>query len=229
MWKRIVMLLMCIMILILTVSSAWILNPEKNSGPFAILDYTDDPNDPNSGRLTISSKEVEMRVDFEINGKWVSFGSSNDKSFANRPSLTNIVPNTVLPFRIRFYNTSDHIVTMNLILSGIECHQVLIDKTALYVAAVGSSEYSRYLDIVNVPGYVYKPVTADHLISVKEDTNNQSVATYDFLLYDGLQIPPTTNGTYVMIEGYFYFDAECMDNACAGKTFNIHSIRAVQQ
>jgi len=229
MWKRVVLLSLYVLILIVTVSSAWILNPEKNIGPFAVLDYMDTPDDPYSGKLTISSKEVEMQVDFEINGKWVSFGSSNDKSFANRPSLTNIVPNTVLPFRIRFYNTSDHVVSMNLIFSGIECHQVLVDKTAVYVAAVGSTEYNRYSDIVNIPGYVYTPVTDEHLISVKEDANKQSVATYDFLLYDDLQIPPTANGAYVTIEGYFYFDAECMDNACAGKTFNIQSIRAVQK
>lgn len=228
MWKRAIMLFCYILILVVMVSSAWILNPKRNIGPFAILDY-DDTEDSNSGKLTVSSKEVEMQVDFEINGKWVPFGSSNDTSFAKRPSLPAIIPNTVIPFRIRFYNSSDHVVTMSLTFSGIQCHQILVDKQAIYVAAVGSTEYNQYSSLVSVPGYIYNTVTSDHLVSVTKDANDQLIATYNFPVYEEIQIPPTEEGQYVMLEGYFYFDAESMDNECAGKKFEIQSFRAVQK
>ena len=228
MWKRIILLLLYIMILVVTVSSAWILNPKRNVGPFVILDYEDSGKEE-SGKLTVSSKEVEMQIDFQINGKWVYFGSSNDSSFDTRPDLSNILPNTVVPFRIRFYNSSQYPVTMSLIISGIECHSVLVEKKVVYVAAVGSSEYNQYADVVSVPNYIYKSLSTATLISSKTDGKGEQVSTYDLTLYDSLQIPPTEDGKYVMLEGYFYFDAEAMDNQCASKWFNITSFRAVQK
>lgn len=226
MWKKALALFLYVVMLVVTISSAWILHPNYNKGPFAELVYS---GQDGGGRLSVASQAVEMQVDFEMNGKMKYLGSSKDKISAARPKLPAIIPNMVIPFRIRFYNTSDQTVSMSLMISGITCHKEIADSQSVYVAAVGGAEYSKYAETVNVPGYIYVPMTSGTLVSVDEENASGTMVTYDLLLYDDLQIPPTPNRTYVVVEGYFFFDPDHMENDCEGKTFNIQSFRAVQK
>lgn len=226
MTKHILRLWFYILVLAVTLTSAWILNPTKNIGPTADLNYTGPQN--GGGTLTVSGTDVEMQVDIQINNKWRYLGSSKDKTFSNRPKLTSVVPNTVVPFRIRFYNTSEHVATVRVTVSGVQCDQILTNKEVVFVSTIGGTEYSQYAGSVTAPSYTYQSLTSGKLVSVSENENGEQMVTYDLVLYEDLQIPPTGDRGYVVIEGYFYFDAVAMTNQCAGKTFEIGGFQAVQ-
>ena len=225
MTKRIIRLWFYILVLAVTLTSAWILTPTKNIGYYAILDYT---GVGDGGKLTVSGTDVEMQVDIQINNKWRYLGSSKDKTFGARPKMTSIVPNSIVPFRIRFYNTSEHVATMRVTVSDVRCEKTLIDKQVVYVSTIGGTEYGQYTGMVTPPEFTYQLLNTGKHNNTTQNSNQEQIESYDLVLYENLQIPPTGDKGYVVIEGYFYFDAEAMDNSCAGKTFEIGGFQAVQ-
>lgn len=218
MYKRIVALCLYILVLTVTISSAWILN-EATQASFVELDYSGSGKD--SGNLSIATKDIEMQVALELNGIWTNYWSSNDKG-GSRPVIDEIIPNKIVPFRIKFFNNSSNNVNLKVVISGIKCDQSFTKDDIVYIAAVGGSEFTKYTGVVDTPEYIYKALNTE-----QPTQQAGSIYTYDFVLYEALEIPPTTEKGYVMIEGYIYFDKDRMGNECAGKTFDITTFRAV--
>ena len=219
--KKMIALGVYIVLLILTVSAAWILQTQQNIGNFAELFYGGD----SGNRLRVSDKDVTMEVLFLINDKWQYIGSSDNPERTTEIALNpeTIVPHASAPFRIRFSNSSEEMRTVNLSMA-IKCSKQLMDKQAVFVAASAGQNYTKYAGQVVIPTQVYHAVIADDG-NYYMDSFDEFVL-YDTTLYETLEIPPTSENGAVELSCYFYFDKDRMDNECAGCHFEIVSFEA---
>lgn len=221
--KRILLGMWIILLLAVTVSSAWILTIKDNRGSYLELEYSSE----SGNKLTVSSKNVEMIIYVGQDDRY--WASSNDKKPPEARFIVDqnsVVPDASIPFRIRFRNTSGQSVSVRVILSNVVCDKNLVAKDCIYVASMGSMEYSKYLG-VKKPADQY--VLLQNRAEVVSEDEELNLITYDFTLYDSIEIPPMKEGDYVELECYFYFDKEEMDNECSGKHFEVSSFRAIQQ
>lgn len=212
MLKKGLMLSIYILLLLVTVSFAWILDLYVPTGNWIELDYQNTEDDQDSGVLTIASKDVEMVVDVRSkNGQWKELGRSSDP-YVEHLVLTDIVPSTSQDFRITFYNKSDKPVSMRVSLSGIQCDRAFLDCEAISIGVSDGTSNS------------FMPLSSGTLL-----TDDGATVIYDFVLFEDLTIPPVTYGGSITVNGYIYFDQENMDNTCTGKQFHISSFSASQQ
>ena len=225
MWKKKAMLAVYIIMLCVTVSFAWILNVQNNMGQYLELKYGEEA----AHKLSIASKDIEMMAYIQKDGDWIYLGSSKDQNQSGKLiqiSPEDVIPNSSVPFRIRFKNTSGNTLKVKLTLSGVVCDKSLVADEIVYVGALGSDEYSRYTDTAITPPNVYLALNAANFISEDIDGNT---STYDLVVYEAIDIPATPDGEYVELDCYFYFDAERMTNVCQNKVFFVSSFQAVQQ
>ena len=213
MLKKGLMLSIYILLLLVTVSFAWILDLYVPTGNWIELDYQNTENDSDSGVLTIASQDVEMIVDVRLkNGQWKELGRSSDPH-VDPLILTDIVPSTTQDFRITFYNKSDKPVSMRVSLSGIECDRAFLDCEAISIGVSDGTSNS------------FMPLSSGTLLT----ESDSGLLTYDFVLFEDLTIPAVTYGGSITVNGYIYFDQENMDNTCTDKRFHISSFSASQQ
>ena len=211
-------------LLCLTVSFAWILNPERNVSDSFFIEYGGD----STNSLVVSPKDIEMLVYAQKLEQWKLVGSSTDKKDGEelfKVDAQKVIPNSSVPFRIRLKNKSEKTVKVRITLTGIVCDQTLVDQEIIYTSALGSMEYSKY--DVTVPENVYLCLnTNGELVSTDDEKNT---AMYNLVLYEEVEIPVTENNDYVELDCYFYFDKDRMTNVCQNKTFYVSSFRAEQQ
>ena len=220
MWKKALALSVYVLLLLFSVSAAWILQTKQNTGNFAELFYGAD----SGNRLSVAAKDITMDVIFLMSDKWQNIGSS-DGPVRTTPIVLSqdvIVPHSSAPFRIRFSSTSSEVRTVRLSLE-VKCDKRLIDKQAIFVAASAGQNYTRYTGQVTIPSQVYIPLYTDGSYTVDPLTG---FVTFKCTLYESLEIPPATQGYPVEVSCYFYFDKERMDNECAGCHFEILSFEA---
>ncbi len=221
--KKLLPLLSYILLLCVTVSSAWIL--QSNQGQYLELDYNSSTGD----RLVLSSDDLEMQV-FVANdyGELKKWGTSAEKTTTPFPiDPDRIIPGAELPFTLRFYNYSKETLTVSVSLSGLVCDSSFVNvtdgKEVVWVRAVGSSEYTKYTGIVERPREINKPLSG----AWNGDAAEGNVVL-DFVMYDEIQIPPTGEKDFVELECRIYFDSEHMTNVHQDKTFKITSFKATQ-
>ena len=221
--KKKILIVVYTILLGITVSFAWILNPESNVSDSFYIEY----GGSSDNTLVVAPKDIEMIVYAQRSGKWLKAGSSSDKK--NQDELfsvdsSTVIPNSSAPFRIRLKNKSNETKKIKIVLTGIVCDQNLVDKKIIYVSALGSMEYSKYS--VKAPESVYLSLNVDgELVSVDEETNT---STYNLTLYDEIEVPVTEGDAYVELDCYFYFDKDEMTNVCQNKTFFVSSFRGMQ-
>ena len=221
--KKKILLVVYTLLLGITVSFAWILNPESNVSDSFYIQYGGNTDNT----LVVAPKDVEMIVYAQKAGKWVKAGSSSDKNdqaelFAIDPHM--VIPNSSVPFRIRLKNNSNQTIRIRIMLTGIVCDRNLVNKEIIYVSSIGSMEYSKYS--VKVPENVYLSLNTDgELVSTDEETNT---STYNLVLYDEIEVPATDENGFVELDCYFYFDKDRMTNVCQNKTFFVSSFRGMQ-
>lgn len=216
-------------LLCMVVSFAWIFDQNKYPAKYVFFGYGDTKEDTN-GKLVIAPTDVEMTLYVLKDGIWRTAASSTDKKAQSKLFVVEpqkVIPDANIPFRIRFKNKTDEKVTVKLTMSGVVCDKALTpsDKDILFVGALGSMEYSKYPD-VKQPESIYLPITDGSLVATNEQKNTN---TYEFVLYDDIEVPVMADGEYVEIDCYFYFDSEAMTNSCQNKTFYVTSFRAVQE
>ena len=211
-------------LLCITVSFAWILNPERNVSDSFFIEYGGD----SANSLVVSPKDIEMLVYAQRSEQWKLVGSSSDKKDGEdlfKVDAQTIIPNSSVPFRIRLKNKSEKTVKVRITLTGIVCDKTLVDQEIIYTSALGSIEYSKY--DVKTPENVYLSLnTNGELVSTDDEKNT---AMYNLVLYEEVEIPVTANNDYVELDCYFYFDKDRMTNVCQNKTFYVSSFRAEQQ
>lgn len=211
-------------LLCVTISFAWILNPERNVSDSFFIEYGGD----SENSLVISPKDIEMLVYAQRSEQWRLVGSSADKNEGEnlfRVESQKVIPNSSVPFRIRLKNKSEKTVKLRITLTGIVCDKTLLEGDIIYASAIGSMEYSKYN--VNTPASVYLCLNKDGEIVSTDDEKN--TVMYNLVLYETVEIPVTENNDYVELDCYFYFDKDRMTNVCQNKTFYVSSFRAEQQ
>ena len=227
MWKKAATLFLYAVLLIVTVSSAWILDIQNNSGSFAQLFYGFDQDGTDSGnRLSVSSKDITMEVFFKTAaGRYYSIGNSNEPLRTTPITIDSqrIIPNAQEQFRIAFTNSAD--TTLRVSVSVIiTCDQRLITKQAISLGANGQY-YDRYSDTATAPTGVFRALkpAGDYVVDPAT-----GYVTFEFVIFDNLQIPVTNQGPVELL-CTLEFDAVRMDNECAGCKFEIISFNAEQQ
>ena len=98
-----------------------------------------------------------------------------------------------------------------------------LPKEVVWVRAVGSSEYTKYTGIADRPREINKPLSSAWSGDAAEGN-----VSFDFVMYDQIQIPPTGEKDFVELECRIYFDSEHMTNVHQDKTFKITSFKASQ-
>ena len=225
-------------LLCMTVSFSWILLQQKYSGGNLFLGYGLG-DDNGGGKLVISPTDVDMTLFVLKDGVWRTAARSSDRSSQNKLFTIEphkVIPDASVPFRIRFENKSEDIITLKLTISGIVCDEALMPendtnnesnsaKDILFIGSKGSLEYSKYSEI-RQPDDQYLPLSDGTLISTDDENNTK---TYEFVLYKEIEVPVMNKGEYVELDCYFYFDKDAMTNSCQNKTFYVSSFRAEQQ
>lgn len=221
--KKKILLAAYVLLLCITVSFAWILNPEKNVSDSFFIQYGSD----SGNRLVVAPRDVEMTVYAQQEERWQKVGSSSDKEESQerfRVDSQSVIPNSSVPFRIRIKNQSNSVIRIRVELVGIVCDQILVADEIIYASALGSMEYSNYS--VMTPENVYLSLNNDGVL-VETDEENHT-ATYNLVLYEEIEVP-ITGDDYVELDCYFYFDKDRMTNVCQNKTLYVSSFRATQQ
>ena len=216
--KKMLLLFWCLLLCV-TVSFSWIIFQEKNKVRHAIIDYND------NGSLVVAPEKIIMTVlmnDPETD-RMVPIGSSTD-SFTENSSLfevENVVPNSIVPFKIRLHNTSNEIIRMKLSIDRLVCDEKLLssENSRVFFSAVGASSYSAYPEIA--PDNLYTSLSA------AQPVEGSSENAYYLTIYETIYVPPTGDSDYVEIDCYFYFTKE-MDNTFQNLNFQVLSFRAVE-
>ena len=230
MWKKKIMIAFYILILAVTVSFAW-MDVQDNSGHSIDLLY----GYGSGNKLSVASTSIEMMVEVEMaTDEWKYLGSSEDKNqsgaLMSMPA-NKVIPGAGIPFRIKFKNSSDEPISIRLLLGGT-CHKDLIqypngtERVAVSFISHGTGSFTKYNQIIPTPPRSTIKLKNDCIVSKNDETG---IYTFSVVLYESIQIPPTTGDEYVEIMCTVYFDTETMTNECAGKTFIISSFGATQK
>lgn len=219
--KRIYLVFLCILLCV-TISFSWIITNKNNLVKFARVDFYSD----NAGTLVVAPKKIHMSVLMKDSdtGEMKVIGTSNDKKVqgAQLFEVKDIVPNSNVPFKIRFRNKSTQVIRLKVSLERIVCDERLLAEgnSKVYISAVAGATYANYPDVV-APGNLYQP------LSIAQKLENSAENEYYLTLYEMIRIPPTGQDGFVDIDCYLYFD-KTMDNAYQDLAFSVLSFRAVE-
>lgn len=215
--KRIV-LLICALLLLVTVSFSWIINRDPFLTQNVLLDFRE------AKRLTIADKNIEMSIWIaNEKGEYREISNSSWEKDDELFVVENIVPDHNVPFQIRLRNTSDDILNINISVSKMVCDEKLISSSAedakVYFSTMPGKRYKSYTTI-KMPADQYFPLTLNGVTNIGEDQ-------YSLALYNSLQIPPTGKYDYVELDCRIYFDSS-MDNTYQNLDFSIITFKAIE-
>lgn len=227
--KKKIILAVYILLLVVTVSFAW-MSVIDNTGDYMELEYGGD----SGNTLSVASKDVEMMVWAEMEpDEWKYLGSSEDDQKGTLMTIpgNRVIPGSNIPFKIQFTNSSDKPVAVRIILNG-SCHKDLVqqadgnDRLAVLFVAYGTGSFTKYSEVVPAPARSSVELRDNCMVAKNTETG---INSYTIELYDSIQIPPTAQGEFVEVMCTVNFDMLTMTNECAGKTFTISSFGATQK
>ncbi len=206
--SRILRLLYAVLLLV-SITFAWILTGDVNRVPSLSIDYKDD------GTLQIANMDVNASI-------WI-YDSTNDTYIAMPENYqfdsNSMIPGATVPFRIRIENNSESVIRANLTLyiDVDEADFKLLDKLFIEIAA-GNGYYGVHVDPVNIK--------FSDAVMVQVDGEPK----YALSIYNAeslLAIPLTAAGSYAELNCSFYFD-ESADAAYQDLSFVIDYFRMEQ-
>ena len=194
-------------LLCVTVSVAWILNMKPNVVENIIIDY--DTN----GQLIIAPMEISGKV-YVTNeyGKEVEL----DEDFSVTPN--EVVPNSVIPFKIRLRNNTASALKVDVSLVGIEVNNEKI-LSVVYFSATPSAGWTA-----EMPKSVYK--------QLGEATKGTLTDTYSIKAIENVTLRSTDTQNqldYMEFSCYLYFDGETMTNEYQNVNLTIGAFRITQR
>lgn len=207
--RRAIVSLISAVILLVSVTYAWILDSGYTNVRFIKVDFTGREKD--SGRLDIVSAEVSVELVYQD-------GSGNYVVKANDDTplvFTGLLPNDMFPFKIRFYNQTGESQNVSLTIDGITTDTPELLQQ-LYVGTTGGTGYADATD-----ANVVKPANQFLCLSEAQERSN---GVFDMKLYPSLIIPPTAAGGYVEVNCFFWLNRDATIEL-AGKTLSITSFR----
>ncbi len=194
-------------LLCVTISFAWILAVEPNVVQNVNINYDDDD------QLIIAPSDIEGQIIVTNgNGEEVQL----DENFSIQSN--EIIPNSVVPFKIRLRNNTELATKIDLSIVGIEVSNEKI-LNVVYFSATPSSGWTT-----NVPLSVYKQFG-----DAQKGTVNDR---YSMKVMEEITLRPTdTNNEQDCLEFscYLYFDGETMTNEHKNITLSLGAFRITQK
>ena len=216
--KHIWLVFWCLLLCV-TISFAWIMFQPENLVNHVVIDYD------TGGELVVAPEKIVMTIlmNDPTTGVMTPIGRSTDQYQDNMElfEVQDIVPNSIVPFKIRLQNTSNEIIRLKLSIDRLVCDEKLLSPvdSKVYFSAVGASSYASYPEIA--PENLYKSLSAAQPL---EDSDENA---YYLTIYETIYVPPTGQDSYVEIDCYFYFTKD-MDNTYQNLDFRVLSFRAVE-
>ena len=202
--KSILIISYCVLLSVVA-SFAWMLAVKPNIVEHADINYDD------RGKLVVAPTNIEGKV-IVTNEEGVDV--ELDENFVIKPS--EIVPNSIGPFRIRFRNNTETPTKIDLSIVGIT-----VDKESLlevmYLSAVPTRGWST------APLAVYKQMTDAKIGATGK--------TFSMKVLESVQLRPTSKidkTDYLELSCYFYFDGELMTNEHQNITLSLRTFRITQ-
>ena len=215
--KRMIRLISALLLLI-TVSFAWIINRDPFFTKNILLDFR------GSKRLTVADKNIELSIWIaNEKGEYREISNSSWEEDDELFVVKNIVPDHNVPFQIRLRNLSDNTLDVNLSVAKMICDEKLISEeenlAKVYFSTMAGKNYKGYTS-VKIPEDKYFPLTLGGVTQLGEEE-------YSVSLYTSLQVPPTGADNYVELDCRIYFDSS-MDNTYQNLDFSIITFKVIE-
>ena len=215
--KRMIRLISALLLLI-TVSFAWIINRDPFFTKNILLDFR------GSKRLTVADKNIELSIWIaNEKGEYIEISNSSWEEDDKLFEVKNIVPDYNVPFQIRLKNLSDNMLDVNLSVAKMVCDEKLISEeenlAKVYFSTMAGKNYKGYTS-VKIPEDKYFPLTLGGVTQLGEEE-------YSVSLYTSLQVPTTGADNYVELDCRIYFDSS-MDNTYQNLDFSIITFKVIE-
>ncbi len=195
-------------LLCVTVSFAWILAQKPNEVQRVDIDYSE------KGKLVIAPTDIEGSVYVTT-----SEGEEIELTQDFKISSSEVLPNSVIPFKIRLKNNTDSVTRVDVSIVGIQTSRAnLLD--VVFFSATPSTGWTE----TNVPNSVYK--------QLGEANQSSSTGKYSLSVLSGISLRTTDKekeDDYLEFSCYFYFDGETMGNEHQNADLTIGAFRIIQK
>ncbi len=213
--RKRIFLMVCVLLLCLTATHAWIIQQNEQFVESFSINYQ-------NGTLIISDKKVKASLWIkpdEEGAKPIEI-SNSDKADGEQYLVDNVVPGKSVNFILKLQNTSASEVPISISIGRLVCDQTLIGtqenpKVSVELSDVTLNNYP----IAKNPGPKSYMLTEESMVHLTGDA-------YTINLYDGLYVPPTGD-EWIEIQGRLVFSSE-LDNTYQNKTFRLDSIKIVE-
>lgn len=195
------------LLLCVTVSFAWILAIKPNIVQNVNINYNDDnkliiaPSDIEGAVYVVNEKgeEVELTSDFHIDPK-------------------DVLPNSIIDFKIRLKNNTDNLTKIDVSLVGITTSRETL-LNVVYFSATPSTGWGK-----DAPHSEYK--------QLGDAKKSQTSETYSLTVLNEISLRSTDKENeedYLEFSCYFFFDPETMTNEHQNTELVIGAFRITQK
>lgn len=208
--RRALLMLISTSLLLVSITTAWILEEKQKKRRFIQVDYIGDNS------LQVMSDKLTVQFLYQTASGAFEVWDKNDPV-----SLEGLVPNDMIPFRIRLTNKTGAPQTVSISLINITTNNPELFKM-MYVGMSGGYGYvnNRNDDVV-VPEEKYI-CFGDQKNGVRKLTQADE---YVMTVYSSVVIPPTGNEC-VELDGYFWLNQNA-DISLAGCSLTIGHILVI--
>lgn len=196
-----------------SVSFAWMLQDQ----PEAVREIDVTYGNGSGNDLVVAPQDIEMAL--YVAGENGEMQEAPNEGFA----LSGIIPGAARVFRIRIKNNAGKTVSIKLSLASITA-EIFGDKNE---ENTGTLLDYTFISIRGGTGYFDSPVASPALYKRLNEGYTYSEVSQKFAvpLIDNLQVPATSDSSYVELNCYFLLDPEAgLD--CQNRSLKIGSFRA---
>ena len=193
--QTIAVLTVAILLLVVSVSFAWMLQVDDSLLRYLLLDYTQQ----NGNSLVVASHDVEMSILRQIDED--TFNETQEDMV-----ISELIPGNAQTFRIRIKNHSQNTINLKLSMANVSGDLITErtdDKTGTMLDAL-------FISMRGGLGYIGNNLVVPSLYKrLNQDSTYNSVSnTYSVVLFSALEVPPTEGDGYVELNCYFYLDPD---------------------
>ena len=193
--QTIAVLTLAILLLVISVSFAWMLQVDDSLIKNLLIDYTQQ----NGNSLVVASHDVEMSILRQVDDD--TFGETQEAL-----ELSELIPGNAKSFRIRIKNHSQSTINLKLSIANI-LGDLVTERT--------EDKTGTMLDVLFISmrggiGYIGNNLVVPSLYKrLNQDSTYNSLSnTYSVTLFSALEVPPTEGDGYVELNCYFYLDPD---------------------
>lgn len=227
-FREATIILICLALLLISVTTAWMFNIEILPYRFIKVDYTD------KNVLRISATDIVIKFLYldETTGEYVEAPSDYFLE------LKDIVPNDMVQFRLRIWNTSGTSQAISLQMTDISAVRVTETEEGIIESHLNEQAKTTLFEMMYVGfkgGHGYADSTYPDIVLPEEKficfEDSQPMATEEslgkdsLLLYRNLIVPPTGKD-YAELNGFLWLNRDATYDELADVKLKIEHFRA---